>query len=265
MVAVDHKDALDHCRYHSTLLCELLGLDRGQKPREFACVAYEYGGPHYWRIFQQPWYRGNLAADFNPVSTANMIERVVPKLQATPFLRFLLKTYADATAEEDPDFALLRFWSVLELLADKYVLPGACIRNPDGSLILNAKGNPETTDPKHCRVYQYVLSAGSYAQSGIYEHGGVQKKYMVGADPTHPGYSQGAELISLWDLVRSVYDVRNAVAHEGQFDLHKARTGDQYCKLAARLILEAFATPHVFIKSQAHISVMRELNSPRHL
>lgn len=113
VLAVDHEDAFEYCRSHAALIFELLGLDRGQKPREFACFAAELDTVNMWYLFLQPWYKGNLVSDFNPVSTANLIELHLPKLQTQPFVRLLLKTFSDATAEDDQGFALLRFWSVL--------------------------------------------------------------------------------------------------------------------------------------------------------
>jgi hypothetical protein len=169
-------------------------------------------------------------------------------------------TYADGTAEEDSGFALLRYWSVMELLADKYVVPGIELKHPDASPILNYKGKPETTRSKHGRVYQFVFSAGNYIEVGSYQYDGARKQVMIGADSSHPGYTPETELISLWDMVRAVYSVRNGIAHEGQFDLMQAAAGDIHQQLAARLIRTGYADPRRFIKHQAHLSVLRELN-----
>lgn len=263
VVAVDYIDALDYCRSHAAYLFELLGLDRGQKPREFASFASELGSNQRWHMYQQPWYKGNLICDFNPVSTPNLIERALPKLQAIPFLSLLIKTYSDATAEENQGFALLRYWSVMELLAGKYVQQGIDVKNPDGSLILKSNGKPENTGSKHGGVYHYILSSGHYSVSGSYNLNGIQKSYLIGADLSHPGCTQGTELISLWDMVRAAYAVRNAIAHEGQFDLSQAAIStDSYQQLAARLIQDGYASPVDFIQNQARLNVMIELNKP---
>ena len=258
--AVDHNDALDHCRSHANLLFQILGLDRGQMPREFACLAFEYGTNHRWHLYQMPGYRGNLISDFNPVSTANRIEQLLPKLQADPFARLLTKTYADATAEEEYGFALLRYWSVMELLADKHIAKdGSPLTHPNGSQILNAKGKPETTNSKHGRVYAYILANGVYKSHGTYMENGKKKNYIIGGDSTHPGYTPTTELLSLWELVRAVYAIRNAVAHEGQFDLDKATTGDVYQNLAVRLKNSGHPDPMNFINQQAQIALWREV------
>lgn len=187
--AADYSDALDFCRDHSSLLFEYLGLDRGQKPKEFACFATEIGTCQRWHMYLMPWYKGNLISDFNPSSTANLIEKTLPKVQGNPFLRLIVRTYSDATAEENPGFALLRYWTVLELLGDKYVEHDVEIKHPNGERILNLNGKPETTKTKSGRVYQYILSSGSFVHSGAYTEEGIQKTFMIGADESHPGFT----------------------------------------------------------------------------
>jgi hypothetical protein len=82
-------------------------------------MAFEYGSNQRWHLYEMPGYKGNLISDFNPVSTANQIERLLPRLQVDSFARLLMKTYAEATAEGDYGFSLLRYWSILELVGDK--------------------------------------------------------------------------------------------------------------------------------------------------
>ena len=165
--AIHKEDALDHCRLHTNHVFQILGLEHGQMPREFAALVLKYGSPEYLLSFQMPGYRGNLISDFDPVSTANKIERLLPKLKSTPFLRLLAKTFADATAETDRGFSLLRYWAVLELLAKKHVEKGQCIRHPDRKLILKANGDPETTTSTRCRVYAYILANNTFRTHGV--------------------------------------------------------------------------------------------------
>lgn len=260
IIAVDHNDAITHCQSHTAILFDLLGLDRGQKPREFAYLASDLETGQVWYDFQQPWYKGNLVSDFNPVSTANMIEKHVHKLQSEPFLRLLIKTYSDATAEDDRGFALLRYWSVMELIADRDIKRGIKVKHPDGSLIIKSNGEPETTKDNCNLVYHYIFTSGGYSSTISCNIEGAQQQYMIGLDSSHPGYTPETELISLWDMVRAVYAVRNAIAHEGQFDLSEASKGKRYEQLAIRLIQGVYADPLNFIESQARNTILRELN-----
>lgn len=260
--ATDHDDAMRHCSAHANQIFSLLGLDRGQKPREFACFATEYGTTQRWHYFHQPWYRGNLVSDFNPVAVANLIERCLPKLQAQPFLRLLVSTFADATSEENQGFALLRYWAVMELMADRHVHGEFAVTHPNGVPILKPSGKPEHTGAKVARVYQYILDSGAFVETISHTQNGIQLQCIIGGDATQPGYTTETELLPLWDMVKAAYVVRNAVAHEGQFDLDKAALGDPYEQLAGRLIRRSVGDPREFIRRQAHLSVMKELTAP---
>jgi hypothetical protein len=231
VVATGAEAAPEYCRGHAERVFSILGIDRGQKPRAFAYVATQYDTPQWWHRLDFPGYRGNLLSDFNPVKTANEIERLLPRLEANPFFRLIVSTYSDATAEQDYGFALLRFWSVLELVADRKIAPGRAVLHPDGTAILNAKGNPETTNSKHGRVYAYILANGAFEESGSYTEAGVQKSYHIG-DAKNPNVTAATEVFTLWNIVRATYAIRNAIAHEGQFDLIKAQAGQARLSLA---------------------------------
>ncbi len=107
-------------------------------------------------------------------------------------------------------------------------------------------------------MYAYILANGGYKSHGKYTENGNEKNYIVG-DTSHPGYTPTTELLSLWDLVCAVYAIRNAIAHEGQFDLDNATAGDVYQKLAARLRSRGHPDPLNFIKLQAQMVIWREV------
>lgn len=258
-IATGPEAALEYCRQHAERIFSILGIERGQKPRAFAYVATQYNTSQWWHRFDFPGYRGNLLSDFNPVNTANQIERLMPRLDANPFSRLIVGTYGDATAEQEYGFGLLRFWSVLELVAERKIAAGMPVVHPDGTAILNAKGNPETTNSKHGKVYAYILANGAFEESGSYTEAGVQKSYHVG-DAKNPNVTAATEVFPLWDMVRATYAIRNAIAHEGQFDIVKAQAGDVYQQLAARLRAHGQPPdPLRFIKMQAQLAVWREV------
>ena len=260
VLGASHVDVLDHCREHSRMMFEVLGLDRGQKPREFFCMAMDQVSGERWFVFDSPWYRGNLVSDFNPVSTANLIESVTPKLQRDPFLRLLIRSYAEATAEDDSGFALLRSWTVMELLADRAVATGKKILHPNGQPIKNNKGNSKDTNAKEARVYQYLLERGSYVVHMSMNVEGRNRQYILGADETHPGYTPDTVLIPLWVVVRSAYAIRNCIAHEGYFSEQQIDPGDPDQILAAQLISTTPLDPRTWVRDTVQNLVRSELN-----
>jgi hypothetical protein len=238
-----------------------LGLIRGQKPREFATYGAELGTARRWHRYSVPGYRGNLISDIDPAATGARIEQLLSKVAKNPFARLLTSTFADATAEHDPGFALLRYWAVLEMVADRKVPRSTlALMLPDGTPIFNEKGEPETTRSKVGRVYKYVVDGGAYDQFGLVH---------LPRDVSIPGtvrdgvsccyVADRSVCISLWDIVRAVYAIRNAIAHEGFFDTASALRGKTGERLAAILVMEGPISPYDYVKSQAELALWKEV------
>ncbi len=259
VLAIGWQDALDHCVCHAELIFELLGLDRGQKPREFFRMAVNMvtGQRHF--TFLTPWYRGNLVSDFNPTSTADFIETAVPNLQSNPFLRLLLRSYAEATSESDWGIQALRYWTVLELLAERKIKDDLTIKHPDGTDILTAKGKQMTTKNKAARVYQFIFSAGCHTCSGSANNGGKTIAYRIGGQAPPANDPDGTEFIPLWDAVQAAYAIRNSVAHEGLFSLDKRPEDTKSEVLAKHLITDLQFDIVRWTRDIAWLATRREL------
>lgn len=258
VIALDLSDALSYCQEHARFLFEILGLNRGQMPKEIAAVAIEEATGECVRNYQVPGYRGNLVSDFNPAATANVIDDLMPKLQSNPFLRLLCAIYAEATAEPDAGFGLLRYWTVLELLADRKIEKGCCIRDPDNVVILCEDGRPETTNSSLTRVYELIVRRGAYRMHMSYSVDGESRKALLGASADDPAKDDDTELISLWDVVKAAYAVRCMVAHEGRFDIDAASVGDPMQKLAAVLSSHGGFSLYGFVRDQAQGAFWKE-------
>jgi hypothetical protein len=257
--AVSHDDALDYCRGHSRLIFELLGRNQGQIPREFGGVAIEIGSTNRWQFFEMPGYRGNLVSDFSPDALAKSIERTLPILENNSFARLLTRVFAEATGETDFGYRFLRFWTVLELVADRKISnDGSPLMHPDGRSILKSNGNSETTNSKHGRIYKYILLSGNFTTIHSYQENGANRTIIVAGDVSNPNFGPGSEVFSLWEVVRAACAVRNSVAHEGHFDATTASAGDQYQRLAARLMQPPFLLLQGFIEDIAKRTVDRE-------
>jgi hypothetical protein len=261
VLALSHDDALKHCRAHADLVFDLLGLDRGQKPREFFSLAIDPATGQGGHLFSIPWYRGNLVSDFNPSSTGNLIESVTPKLQSDPFLRLLVRSYAEATSDEDSNIAMLRAWTVLELLADREIQKNQPIFHLDGKPILNARNNTKNTNAKEARVYELIRRSGAgFPSHMISTVDGKEMRLLLGGNQKHPGYTPDTRVVDLWDIVRAAYAIRNCIAHEGYFSPDAVDQTDHDQLLAADLIKNTPLDPRRWVHDQAHLSVLRELS-----
>lgn len=269
VVGTDYNDALNHARDHAQLLFDLLGLDRGHKPREFFCYGVCRSTGEAWHLFDAPLYRGNLLSPFNPVDSANLIERVTPKLEEDPFLRLLLRSYAESTAEKDRGIGLLRAWTVLELLADR-AIPGqrntdvaVPIAHPDGQPIYKPGGvKVQKTTAIPARVYEFVKRAGGFEAAHVDSTTGVEKRFIVGGNSGNPNFTATTRLIPLWDVIRATYAIRCRVAHEGHFSEEHIDPADEDEVLAIDLIRNTPVNPFAWIHERAAMAVRIELNRP---
>lgn len=253
--AVDHEDALNYCREFCRKLFQVLGMERGQIPREFAYLAMEHNTTNRWHGFEMPGYRGNLVSDFNPAQLANQIEQRLPKLEASRFTQLLVRSYAEATGERDFGFRVLRYWTVLELAADRIIQKGQRLENPDGTEILKPNGQPETTNSKHGRVYQYILQSGAFASMSTH-HIGDGKVSIILGDESDKRFKPGMIVVRLWEMIQAIYAIRCAVAHEGYFDpTSRGSVGET---LASDFLTRGFPDPLDFVKMQALMAIWRE-------
>lgn len=249
-----HEDALGYCRAHSRRVFQLLGMERGQIPREFACIAFEPETKKRWHGFEMPGYRGNLVSDFNPTQLAKTIGEKLPKLEASPFTQLLVRSFAEATGERDFGFQVLRYWTVLELAADRTVPKAQRIHNPNGSPILKPNGKPETTNAKHGRVYQYVLESGSFASMLTTSDGDERITVIIG-DASDKRFKPGMVVVTLWEMIQAIYAIRCAVAHEGYFDISKCSSPGEV--LASAFLTQGYPDLIGFVSTQARNAIWR--------
>ncbi|WP_321853191.1 hypothetical protein [Paraburkholderia tropica] len=262
VVGKDPSDALLYCQKHSELIFVLLGLNRGHKPRAFYSVAIDtLTGNASTDSFRSPHYRGNYLADFDAGMSAALIESAIPKLEANPFLRLIVRSFAEATAEVDPNIALLRSWTVLELLSGRSVTRDIPIFDASGTAILNKRGNPKTTSAAEGRVYQYIMdnNPAPWVMSDTVD--GVQRTFLLGSESDNPNATPGSIHVSVWDVVRAAYAIRNCVAHEGYFSESEVDTNNDDQVLAAHLIRNTPLDPKKWVREMAEQAVHRALNN----
>ena len=88
---------------------------------------------------------------------------------------------------------------------------------------------------------------------------GEEKRLLLGADEKHQGYTPGTRLVTLWDIVRAAYAIRNCIAHQGCFLPEAVDAEDCGQVIAADLIKNTPLDPRQWVRDQAHLLVRREL------
>lgn len=253
--SIDHQDAIVYAQSLSSDIFQILGLEQGQIPRQFALLATEYDTTNRWHRFEIPWYRGNQIRGFEPSQIARTIDTYLPRLQGNPFQRLLLRSFAEATDDDDWGFQVLRYWTVLELAANRKVPGNIGIYHPNGDPILRPDGQPATTKHKGNMVYEYVRRMDSFLS---HEHQEIDGQSVL-AEIWKLSTSSETEYrscYSLRDIVEACYAVRNAVAHEGIYDPDAQGTTSN--PMAARIVKRGSPNLLSFLKMQAKLAIWHE-------
>jgi len=231
VVALDEIDAARWCADYSDDIFTILSYEKGQRPNQYATVAIEPKTKRLWQWFHFPGYSGNLISSFNPSSTADMIDALLPRIQNSPWLDLILHSFGEATSEKNVNVAYLKHWSVLELIGKRRVRENDIkLTYPNGDAIIDSQGKNATTKNALGKVYRWLMQSEVPALNGsdvIFE------TYQTARERAMP--DNEIEIVKLWDVLKAAYEIRNSTAHEGSFDLAKASQGDERQKLAAYL------------------------------
>lgn len=182
---------------HFQKLITLLAINRGAAGRIVTVILEQEptGGTTNYRVFPPPHsYTGNLIG--GPISgeSDRDITTKFLGLHADPLVRLCCDLYAEALAEQSPDAAYLRLWSILEVLSGARVSPGAAVKLADGT---RWPGKNASTNFAAPRVYSYLQTIAT--NSAVDEN------------------SLGRPAVDLSSAVRSWYARRNATGHYGKF------------------------------------------------
>lgn len=113
-------------------------------------------------------YGGNLLGGFISGEDPHDFVAAVQVAETDSRIALHLALYAEAEREQNLDFAYLRFWGLLELVALSEIPTGVVVSRFDGSPILGGNGELRTTSQAHPRVYELVkrnLRAGSISET----------------------------------------------------------------------------------------------------
>jgi hypothetical protein len=171
------------------------------------------------------------------MDTADTLDRLLPKLNSSPWLDLIMRVYADAESETNPNYACLKFWSILEMVSKREIRDNTIeLQYPNGNKILDHSGKIVLSNSALGRAYKYaieLLIPPSHVSLGADTGKIIFETY---ADATaDPNYDEQTKVITLWERLSALYEIRNSTAHSGKFDAAAARMGGSREKLAADL------------------------------
>lgn len=261
ILAFSHDDAVNHCSKFAENIFTILAYDRGQRPHSFATLVVDIKTNEIRQAFHFPGYRGNYISDFNPSSTANTVQRLLPKIESSPWVDLIMRIYADAKTENNLNYALLKYWQILEMIAKKYVTDNnATISKPGGSPIVDSNGQPITTKFALGKVYKYTFDSkipSSFSQS---EEDGKLCFETFKKISDNPNFDSDTKVVSLWETLSSLYEIRNATAHSGEFNIDVAMVGSDKARKAAELLSLKYGEFVSHVQSMLMLIVAKEIN-----
>ncbi len=261
VLAIDHDDAALHCSRLAENIFTLLAYEKGQRPRQFASVIINPVAEQVWQSFHFPGYRGNLISGFNPASTADLVENVSPLLAMSPWLDLLLRSYGEALSEENFNFALSKYWTLIEIIAKKRITDNnANIFLANGKPILRSDGKPEIARYALGKVYTLLFNAkmpplhGSSSDKGM----NIIFETYESAD-NNPNKNDKTMIFTLWDIVSALYEIRNSTIHSGTFNPVQGESGSSRQRMASRLYGSQASLFYDFVRLMAKTVVGQEL------
>ncbi len=262
VLAVNYEGAGSFCAQYSENIFTVLAYDRGQRPRSFATVIVDIETSEVWQAFHFPGYKGNLISDFDPSATANSLDRYMPKLESSPWVDLIMRIYADANTEQNRNYAFLKYWQILEMIAKKKITDNSAhIFRPNGIEITYPNGGPITTKYPLGKVYKFIFDSqapSSFSQCGD----GSKLIFESHQDATkNPNYDASIKVVTLWDTLASLYEIRNATAHSGEFNVDTAKCGTGKAKVAAELLNLQHGEYIRYVQSILWFVMAKEINA----
>lgn len=232
-------DAYFHCLNLVNQIFSIVGYHNEFRPSIVANFLIETGEKRYAYHFPFENYKGNLVSFFDPDQIAKSIDKMLPILETKPLAHVVLNDFSQAMNERNDQIRHLRLWAILELFANRLILDDNIeLISPNGEKIYYKKDILATTKKTVCKVYQLIFQ--SKLSKFTYDCPIPEFEFHVifeMSEPVEPEY--GFDKMDLWHAIRCLYSIRNAVAHEGHFDISKVSQDDEYDILAASCFMKS--------------------------
>jgi len=186
-------------------ILDVLALHREATSRLIATAVARLDGANEPAVFNEsPTYRGNLLGGVISGEDASALNDDLVATFRDPVLALWLGMSRDATSEPDPEFAVARWWNLIEAMATARQAQGLVAVDFAGQPLRDQKGRPFTTDKTQARVHEHL-------RRHFKQHNLGEESWIL-SDANSPGTG------SLWKTLGGWLGLRNAVAHYGCFD-----------------------------------------------
>jgi len=189
LMAQNHDEVVRHCDSIAKAIIKTLSLIRDARGEIFDIVVVNKMSQRVVRHSSMSGYPGNLLTGDLAGESANAFIQYVENINSNSFKESIATMYADAISEKNDEFKYVRFWQLLEVLAEN--------QNYDPNAILtDFDGMPITYDDGGIRKIKGGINI-------VYN---LLKSSSVGSKE------------KLWKYVNIWYAFRNAVAHHGSIN-----------------------------------------------
>ena len=219
------EEIINFCIKKSSFVLQALALTRHASGEIFDIMLYDEKQPYAERHSTEKPYKGNLLLGDMSGENANILENYIKNLEQDSFKSFLVNLYKQAQAEENNDFAYIRYWQILETLAEsKNYNPQQKLLNFNNEIIKDLNGKDKKVKDSDAIVYQLLKENG---------------------------WGDGNEILT-WDRVNIWFAFRNAVAHYGtinEYNKLRSSKDKKYAEMGIQYI----------IKNQDHNFILRDI------
>lgn len=118
ILANDQENAREYCRSKAEKLISTFSLTRGASGEVFDIVIYNPQTKQAGKYADRRHYVGNLLTGGLAGEQSDTVDAYITSLESSPFNDFLVGLHKDAKKELSPDFQYVRYWQILEVLAE---------------------------------------------------------------------------------------------------------------------------------------------------
>ncbi|TDY23570.1 hypothetical protein B0G81_3951 [Paraburkholderia sp. BL6665CI2N2] len=118
VLASSADEAVQYCVHNTRLLVLALALSRDAGGEIFDIVVMDHQSGTAQRLPLRGSYKGNLATGIISGEDPHMLQTLVDGLQSNEMNRFLAGLYREARRETSHDFQYVRYWQILETMAE---------------------------------------------------------------------------------------------------------------------------------------------------